>query len=105
MIRMMNKRRLLAAVFCTVALLTNGAGALLAQTQQRTRQAPPPPPEHDLLIAREEIALPRMPAPPGHEGLFEMHIAPGTPGESFNFSFMSSEMHFDSKIVKGAPYS
>lgn len=101
---MMNKRRLLTAVFCTLALLTNGAGALFAQTQERTRQAPPPP-THDIMIGREAIALPRMPAPPGHEGFFEMHIAPGTPGDSFNFSFMSSEMHFDSKVVKGAPYS
>jgi TonB family protein len=96
---------LLAAVFCTLALLTNGAGALFAQTQERKRQAPPPPPSHDVLIEREAIELPRMPAPPGHEGFFEMHIAPGTPGDSFNFSFVSSEMNFDSKIVKGAPYS
>jgi TonB family protein len=105
MMKMMIKRRLLTAVFCTLALLTNGAGALFAQTQQRTRQAPPSQPEQDVLIEREAIALPRMPAPPGHEGLFEMHIAPGTPGDSFNFSFMSSEMNFDSKVVKGAPYS
>lgn len=101
---MMTKRRLLTAVFCTLSLLTNGAGALFAQTQERKRQAAPPPP-HDIMIGREAIALPRMPALPGHEGLFEMHIAPGAPGDSFNFSFVSSEMHFDSKIVRGAPYS
>lgn len=94
----MTKRRLLTAVFCTLAILTNGAGALLAQTQQKMRQAAPPPPEHDVMIAREGM----MPPP---EGFFEMHIAPGAPGDSFNFSFMSSEMNFDSKIVKGAPYS
>lgn len=100
---MMIKRRLLTAVFCTLALLTNGAGALFAQTQQKARQAPPP--EHDVLIQRDGISLPRVPVPPGHDGFFEMHIAPGTPGDSFNFTFMSSEMQFDSKIVKGAPYS
>lgn len=95
----MIKRRLLTAVLCTLALLTNGAGALLqAQTQQRTRQAPPP--EHDVIIQREGI--PPLP-PPGE--FFEMQIAPGAPGDSFSFSFMSSEMQFDSKIVKGAPYS
>ena len=46
--------------------------------------------------------------PPPHEGEFFMQIAPGappTPGESFSFSFVSSDMHFDSKVVKGAPYS
>jgi TonB family protein len=101
MIEMMTKRRLITAVFCTLALMTNGAGALLAQTQQRTRQGapPPPPPEHGLVIER-------MPGPPpGHGEFFEMQIAPGAPGDSFNFTFMSSEMHFDSKIVRGAPYS
>jgi TonB family protein len=98
---MMTTRRLLTAVLCTLALLTNGAGALFAQTQQRTRQAPPPPPEQDVLVEREAVLLPRQ---PGAE-FFEMHIAPGAPSDSFNFSFMSSEMHFDSKIVKGAPYS
>ncbi|HJR05904.1 MAG TPA: energy transducer TonB [Pyrinomonadaceae bacterium] len=100
---MMTKRRLITAVFCTLALLTNGAGALLqAQTQQRVRQGappPPPPPEHD-------ITFERVPGPPpGHGEFFEMQIAPGAPGDSFNFTFMSSEMHFDSKIVRGAPYS
>ncbi|HEV7904883.1 MAG TPA: energy transducer TonB [Pyrinomonadaceae bacterium] len=97
----MIKRRLLTAVFCTLALLTNGSGALLqAQTQQRTRQAPPPQPGQDVLIEREGM----QPLPPPGE-FFEMHIAPGVPGDSFSFSFMSSEMQFDSKIVKGAPYS
>ncbi len=99
---MMTKRRLLTAVFCTLALLTNGAGALFAQTQQRTRQAPPPPPPgQDVIVEREAVLMPRQPG----EGFFEMHIAPGTPGDAFNFTFMSSEMHFDSKVVKGAPYS
>ena len=99
MIETMMKRRLMTAVFCALALLTNGAGALLAQTQQRVRQgAPPPPPPHDLMIER-------VPGAPGHGEFFEMHIAPGAPGDSVNFRFMSSEMHFDSKIVRGAPYS
>lgn len=104
----MIKRRLLTAVFCALALLTNGAGALFAQTQQRTGQAPPPPPpppDHNVLIEREPMSFPRVPAPPGHGGFFEMQIAPGGSSDSFGFSFMSSEMHFDSKIVKGAPYS
>lgn len=102
---MMIKRRLLTAVFCTLALLTNGAGALFAQTQQKARQAPPPPPEQDVVIERIDPILQRLPAPPGQGGLFEMHIAPGAPGDSFSFSFVSSEMQFDSKVVKGAPYS
>lgn len=103
---MMTKRHLLTALFCTLALLTNGAGALLAQeTQQRMRQAPPPPPsEHDVLVERH-IELPREPGLPPDGNFFTMQIAPGAPGEFSGFTLMSSEMHFDSKIVKGAPYS
>ena len=102
------KRRLMTATLCALGLLANGTGAVFAQTQQKTRQAPPPP--HDVLIERHE-AMPGMPVvpPPPHEGeFFRMQIAPGAPGapgEAFNFRFMSSDMHFDSKVVKGAPYS
>ncbi|MCA1567109.1 MAG: energy transducer TonB [Acidobacteria bacterium] len=100
-------RRLMTATFCALALLANGTGALFAQTQQRVRQAPPPPPEQDVLIERH-VEAPRVRVMSDHPEMFEMQIAPGAPGapgESFGFSFMSSEMHFDSKIVKGAPYS
>lgn len=101
------KRRLMTAALCALALLANGTGALFAQTQQRVRQAPPPPPEQDVVIERPR-EIQRVEIMPGHEGMFQMQIAPGapsTPGESFSFSFMSSDMHFDSKVVKGAPYS
>ena len=99
----------MTATLCALALLANGTGALFAQTQQRMPPPPPPPPpaEHELLI-EQHGELPRIKVMPGHEGMFEMQIAPGAPhapGESFGFSFMSSEMHFDSKVVKGAPYS
>jgi TonB family protein len=104
-------RRLITTTLCALALLANGTGALFAQThqqQQKTQQAaPPPPPPHDVLIERHG-EMPRVHMMSDHEGMFEMQIAPGappTPGESFSFSFMSSDMHFDSKVVRGAPYS
>ncbi|HYG08642.1 MAG TPA: energy transducer TonB [Pyrinomonadaceae bacterium] len=99
------KRRLMTAALCALALLANGTGALFAQTQQRTQTAPPPP--QDVLI-EGHVGMPRVEVLPAHPEMFEMQIAPGapgTPGESFSFSFMSSDMHFDSKVVKGAPYS
>ncbi len=100
------KRRLITATLCALALLVNGTGVLFAQTQHRTQQPPPPPPPgHDVVIQRHG-EMPGMP-PPGAE-FFSMQIAPGAPpapGEAFSFSFMSSDMHFDSKVVKGAPYS
>ncbi|HEV2802731.1 MAG TPA: energy transducer TonB [Pyrinomonadaceae bacterium] len=98
------KRRLqTTAALCALALLLNGTGALFAQTQQRTQQTPPPP-EANILIDRLS-EVPRVQALPGHGEMFEMHIAQGAPGEAVDFSFMSSEMHFDSKVVKGVPYS
>lgn len=101
------KRRLLTATLCALALLANGTGALVAQTQQQKTQqaAPPPPPAHDVLIERHGEEMPRVHMMPGHEGVFEMQIAPGTPGDAFSFSIVSSDMHFDSNVVKGAPYS
>jgi TonB family protein len=97
----------MTAALCALALLANGTGALFAQTQQRTQPPPPPPPPgHDVLIERHG-EMPGI-APPPNAEFFRMQIAPGAPpapGESFSFSFMSSDMHFDSKVVKGAPYS
>jgi TonB family protein len=107
MIRMM-KRRLLTAIFCTLALLMNGMGAALAQeTQQRIRQLPPPPPDHNVLMQfQHRVELPGEPGmTPPSGNFFTMQIAPGAPGEFSGFTLMSSDMHFDSKIVKGAPYS
>ena len=94
----------MTAALCALALLSNGTGALFAQTQQRTQQAPPPP-QQDIMIERHPAEIPRVHVMPGEAEMFEMQIAPGAPRESFTFSFMSSEMHFDSKVVKGAPYS
>jgi len=101
----------MTATLCALALLANGTGALFAQTQQRTRQAPPPPPpptvEGDVLIERHG-EMPHVKLMPENGEMFQMQIAPrpaGAQGESFAFSFMTSEMHFDSKVVRGAPYS
>ncbi|MDQ1613026.1 MAG: hypothetical protein QOG00_2957 [Pyrinomonadaceae bacterium] len=104
------KRRLLTATLCALALLANGTGALVAQTQQQKTQqaAPPPPPAHDVLIERHGEEMPRVHMMPGQEGVFEMQIAPGAPpmpGDAYSFSIVSSDMHFDSNVVKGAPYS
>lgn len=98
-------RRLMTAIFCALTLLANGTTGALAQTQQRERQpAPPPPPHEDVLINPHGLPLPP-PGAPANREFFSMQIAPPAPGESFGFSFLSSEMHFDSKVVKGVPYS
>lgn len=101
-------RRLITAAGCALALLANGTGALFAQTQQRTQQAPPL--QQEVFIERhgDMSRMPAMPPPPHDAEFFQVQIAPGAPpppGESFSFSFLASDMHFDSKVVKGAPYS
>jgi TonB family protein len=60
-----------------------------------------------VLIERQG-ETPRIQMMPGQPHMFEMQIAPGAPpppGEPFGFRFMSADTHFDSKTVKGAPYS
>jgi TonB family protein len=96
----------MTAALCTLALLANGTGALFAQTQQRMQQPPPPPPaaEPDVLIERHG-EMPRVQVMTSEPEGFQMQIVPGARADSFGFTFMSSEMNFDSKVVKGAPYS
>lgn len=63
-------------------------------------------PEEDIIIMRnpvavQEGAVPAVPASPG-----VMVVGPsGGPIGDHTFTFISSEMSFDGKVVKGAPYS
>ncbi|HKP73744.1 MAG TPA: energy transducer TonB [Pyrinomonadaceae bacterium] len=99
---MSTHRRLMTAMFCALAMLANGTGAL-AQTQQKEKQLAPP--AGDVMIERQGGMM-RMPGVPPDGDFFTMQIAPPPPGaDTFAFSFVSSEMNFDSKVVKGAPYS
>lgn len=95
-------KRVLLSGACAFALLANGAGGG-ALAQQRERQ---PLQEK---VQREGIERDRImiaPVPGGGEmGPHGNVVLSGQPGDGFSFTFLSSEMPFESKIVKGAPYS
>ena len=77
----------------TLALaLTGNALGVCAQDVKVRRTGPPPAVERDIIIERQG---PDGPPPPG-EGV-EIH------GD--NFVFLATEMSFNGKVVKGAPYS
>ncbi len=80
-----------------LAVLANSMGVFAQGARQ---EKPQPRPEPDVIIERDEIMI----AGPG-EGMAMPAIAPlGRPG-SDTFVFVSSEMSFGGKVVKGAPYS
>lgn len=89
----MKIQRLIGSLIFAVALLSNGAGVGTAQEKS--------PPQHDVVIEHHFIA-----GEPGQEehmrAPFEMMVPPG---KADTFMFISSEMSFDGKTVKGAPYS
>ena len=80
-----------------LAVLANSTGVFAQGARQEKPQAKSEP---DVIIERDEIVI----AGPG-EGMAMPAIAPlGRPG-SDTFVFVSSEMSFGGKVVKGAPYS
>ncbi|MDQ3755816.1 MAG: energy transducer TonB [Acidobacteriota bacterium] len=81
----------------TGALLVCDFGAALAQ------EAPQPRVRREAQVKDRVIYAPA----PGPDGQMPFHfetIVSG-PGEPFGFSFVSAEMNFEGKLVKGAPYS
>ena len=95
---MMSKRgKILRAFACALAISANGAGAL-AQEQGMKRVPPhgePPPGSPRLMISY----VPGAEIPVQQGG-----VVMGAPGE-YSFTFVSSEMAFDSRVIKGAPFS
>lgn len=88
--------RVLMSGACAFALLANGAGAL---AQQRDKQ-PLPDKVHREIIEHDRIMI-----SPGGEMGPHGNVVHGRPGDGFSFTFLSSEMPFESKVVRGAPYS
>lgn len=85
------------ASLCALALAANGLGAA-AQERQMSQKTPVEPAEKDRIFI--------MPAtPPSVEMPFkQVGVVSGMPGE-YSFTFVSSEMAFDSKVIKGTPFS
>ncbi|MCA1629187.1 MAG: energy transducer TonB [Acidobacteria bacterium] len=98
---MSQRGKFLRAFACALAISANGAGAL-AQEQRMQRVPPPPPPHGEPPPGSPRIMISQMPGAeiPMQQG----GVVMGAPGE-YSFTFVSSEMAFDSRVVKGAPFS
>jgi TonB family protein len=88
---MKKERRVVRALVCALVLVANGVGAL---AQQREKMPMPSTPEGERIMVE---ALAR-------DGMQQGGVVFGEPGE-YSFTFVSSEMAFDSKVIKGAPFS
>jgi TonB family protein len=108
--RMRKSYRGLMSLGCASAMLLN---SLTAVAQTGSTQPAPPPSRSSFTISQEGTAGSfvfidqdgtRQTGPAG-EISFIPGISVGEVGVGGNFSFASSEMSFDGKVVKGAPYS
>ena len=92
-------KRVLLSGACALALLANGATGVIAQ--QRDKQ---PLTEK---VLREGIEQDRIMIAPavGGADVGPHAVVLGEQGDGFSFTYLSSDMPFESKIVKGAPYS
>jgi TonB family protein len=100
---MRRESKIVRALACALVLVANGAGAL-AQDQGRAgadkrvveKAAQEGTPPGNVMIS----AMPRVAVSSPNGGV----VVGGGQGE-FGFTFVESEMSFDSKIIKGAPFS
>ncbi|HYE64022.1 MAG TPA: hypothetical protein VD966_00485, partial [Pyrinomonadaceae bacterium] len=97
-----NGKLLISITFILTILL----GGMVAVAQDASPEKSPQRVEREVIIERNGIVV-------STPGLREHPPLPPVPpdvifsrtGEAFTFSFVSSEMSFDRKVVKGAPYS
>jgi hypothetical protein len=97
-------KQLTMSIVFMLAILLCGTGAMA----QETGQGKTPKPEREIIVERDGVILttdrrgPEIaPMPP----MAPMPPLPGMGGDGYTFNFVSSEMSFDRKVVKGAPYS
>jgi hypothetical protein len=84
-------------------LLMSALGASAAAQQPTPPDRTEPKSEQDVIIVRRpEGAVPAQPLPPAVIGIDAPTVEPFG---GHTFTFVSSEMSFDGKVVKGAPYS
>ncbi len=90
-------------VVATLIFVAGVLASLLSVAAQDGQQGAPKPPQ-DVLIERDVIiTAPR--ASMAHPPMMPPEVVMATPGDGFEFAFISSEMSFDSTPVKNAPYS
>jgi TonB family protein len=98
---MIKRGKFLRALACALAISANGVGAS-AQEQRMRRPAPPPPPPQGEPAGRDRIMIAQTLA--GEIPMQQGGVVMGAPGD-YSFTFVSSEMAFDSRVIKGAPFT
>ncbi|MFN2598412.1 MAG: energy transducer TonB [Pyrinomonadaceae bacterium] len=96
----MQRGKILRATLCALPLLANGAGPL---AQERTR-TPPPQGEPQTVVPQPGMRISVMPTQEGGIAAPERTFVFAGQGDA-GFSFVSTEMMFDDKVVKGAPFT
>jgi hypothetical protein len=97
-------KQLTMSIAFMLAILLCGISAMAQETGQGKTLMP----EREVVVERNGVVLTTdrrgpeiVPMPP----MAPMPPLPGMDGEGYTFNFVSSEMSFDRKVVKGAPYS
>jgi hypothetical protein len=93
---MMREKKIARSVLCALALAANGVGAF-GQGQARVSQGADKA-AAERAIQEVQITSDQLNVTP------RIDLLPAGQGE-YSFTFISSELSFDSKVVKGAPFS
>lgn len=92
-------RIILSLAFAALAVLFLGYGESV-MAQQATPQPQGQKVDRDVVIDRNGVVITDNIVGPPPETMFSRG-----PGQDFTFNFVTSEMSFDMKVIKGAPYS
>ena len=106
---MRTQRQWTVALYCACALLANGLGVFAQGTRQ---EKPQPKSDGEVVVdqeinggvVRQRIVRSGVPGPVA-EIPFPPEIVLSRGDDNFTFNFVASEMSFEGKVVKGAPYS
>jgi TonB family protein len=99
---MRRTKRAFISIICALALIVNGLTCVSAVAQDKEPQSKP---VEQVIIHQTTDGVPSMGVRVPHpaDGMFDIAVAQGS-GEH-TFKFLSAEMSFDNKVVKGAPFS
>jgi TonB family protein len=94
-------RKAALSLICALTLVGNSPG-ILAQSASQDKS---PEPNRTMTLERQVFSQATLIGEPGQE----MHMPPdvliGSQDPTLGFSYLSTEMSFDGKVVKGAPFS
>jgi hypothetical protein len=94
-------KQLTMSVAFILAMLLCGISAFAQESAPNKA----PKPDRDVIIERNGVVVTTDQDGPMRTPMPPMPPMPGMQGDGYTFNFVASEMSFDKKVVKGAPYS